>query len=208
MQKLSILIFLFMAFAKGYCQLSISGTQCVSRGSEYEYTVSGLAEKATMMNICLKGGVIAGTSNTCSGDTILSQVRVIWDNDTAATAGSLTVTTGKGVKSFSVSFVSPVYGGKIDNDESLQQVDSTAKPSTIKCSKALQGNCDPKYVYQWESSTDAIRWTAIKDAVNQTLSFKDGLHQSTYFRRKVTEENSSSVGYSNVATVVVNFSLY
>ncbi|MGC4036058.1 MAG: DUF6443 domain-containing protein [Chitinophagaceae bacterium] len=73
---------------------------------------------------------------------------------------------------------------------------------------ASGGSCSPSYSYQWQSSPNNVTYTNISGATATTYNFSSALTATTYYRRMVTETVSSTVAYSNVATVTVMPQLY
>ncbi len=203
MQKLSIFFLFLLATVKGNCQLSITGTQCAARGTTYQYAITGIKDGASIVNVCLTGGLIAGTTTTCISDTALSQVGVVWNTD-GASAGTITVTADGATQSFNAVLIAPLNGGTVDTTVEVQKIDSVVVPADIQCSPATEGACEPTYGYQWESSPDNMHWTAIDNATGQNLSFTEGVVQNIYYRRKTIEGKSDSIAYSNIAVVFVN----
>ena len=204
MKKIKILFLVFFISNGAFAQLNISGSSCVMRGVIYEYWIKGLKEKTDMFKICVSGGVLAGSDNSCTGDTILSMVRVIWSDDISVTSGRITIASGITTKTINTTLFSTLEGGIIDSSLSLQRIDTAMLPVAIKCVVAREGMCNAKYTYQWESSPDAIKWVAINGANYSKLEFATGLIQTTYYRRKVMEHGTGSVAYSNTAVVFLN----
>jgi hypothetical protein len=77
-------------------------------------------------------------------------------------------------------------------------------PQTIRCSTAQGGNCQPGYQYQWQESDNQLNWADIPGAGSQNLTFQAPLVQTKFYRRRVTETGSGSIGYSDVADVFVD----
>ena len=183
-------------------QFSITGSTCVLAGQSYQYTISGPWTQSTTMTWTVSGGVI--TTPSCGNctqktGTPLPNIYISWSS-----SGSLTLTTsnptGNASKTITISLaLSP---GSITSN-GTQYINYNSTPATITCSAATGGSCTPSYSYQWQSSTDNVNFSDISGATSQDLSFSAGLTQTKYFRRKVTETTSSTVGYSNTATVFV-----
>jgi hypothetical protein len=184
-----------------YSQVTISGPACVAAGVQYEYIISGGNwDNSTYMSWCLTGGVIAGTTNSCKSGTPVVYVYVIWNS--GITSGTVSLSTSIGdAPNLQVNIVPALQGGTISS--STQSINYNTVPSTIDCSVASGGSCSPTYSYQWQFSVDGTNYSNITNATSQNLAFSSALTQTTYYRRMVTETSSGTVGYSNVATVIV-----
>jgi hypothetical protein len=127
---------------------------------------------------------------------------VVWDS--AASAGSINITSALGNYSLNISIVSVLSGGFVDSTSRSQSIGYDSLPSPITCSPATGGNCSPVYNYQWQQSQDQVGWTNITASNSQNISFGTPLVQMTFFRRKTTETVSNTIAYSDVAIVFVN----
>lgn len=186
-------------------QVSIIGPVCVVPGTSYEYTISGTWDSTAAMQVCVSGGTILDTSAS-GGCTVngapLAAVVIAWND--GGPGGSLTVTTSQGNASLNVAITSPLLPGMIDSAVISQTVDTLSIPLTITCLPDTGGSCSPVYVYQWQQSDNAVDWVDMAGDSSQNLGFTSPMSQTTYFRRKVTETGSGSIGYSTVAVVFVN----
>jgi hypothetical protein len=189
-----------------YGQVTISGPSCVVAGTVYQYTIRGQWDSTSTMQVCITGGLVqdsAGNSSTCTiQGTPLKAILVTW-NDSASDTGSLSLTSSIGNTTLNVHFTQPLLPGSIDSASKVQMIGNDSVPMTITCSFDSGGSCSPIYVYQWQQSSDMVSWSDITGASSQNLSIDSGLTQSAYFRRKVTETVSGSVGYSDAAAVFV-----
>lgn len=188
-------------------QVTISGPTCVVAGTVYQYTISGNWDSLSTMQVCISSGTIAGssaTSNCTATGAPLATVLVLW-NDSASNTGSISLSSSIGNATLSINFAEPLIPGAIDSVSQTQMVAPDSIPSSIHCSLDTGGSCSPSYSYQWQQSPDAVSWTDIAGANAQNLSFDSALAQTTFFRRKVTETGSGTIGYSNVAVVTLNY---
>ena len=192
---------LFVQTIAGYAQLSITGPVCVIAGAEYQYDIHKGQSDSSNMQLCITGGVIAGTDSACSNKTPFSFVRVIW-RDT--TQGNININTSQGNTSLVVAVTTGLQGGRIDSQIAFQTVSADSIPSSIHCSSAMGSSCSPLYQYQWQQSTNGMNWNNITNAVLQHLDFSAPISQSTYYRRRVTESLSGSINFSDIAVIVIS----
>lgn len=196
------LLILSLVAKVSFGQALISGPNCVIPGTEYQYLISGDWSSDTTVQVCLSGGVIAGTTDSCITDTAISFVTVVWDSSTVN--GTVSVTVGNENTTYNVTTTSFLTGGLIDSVGKIQFIYTDSIPINITCSEATGGACTPFYDYQWQQSYDYSTWTDIDGGNTQNLSFSAGLSQTTYFRRVVTETASNTIGYSDFAAIIVN----
>jgi hypothetical protein len=203
-----LLLFFFPASltVSAYSQsVSVSGPDCVISGPIYLYTISGQWQSGSTVRVCVTGGILADSGGTCIGGAgILSFVRVSWDSG-GQTSGTIAVSSSLGDTTLVIQITTPLSGGQVDSSEASQSIDTLTVPSTIGVPLATGGGCQPTYVYQWQQSTDMVSWLDIAGANAQNLSFTSALAQTTFFRRKVIETVSGTIGYSNEAVVIVNY---
>ena len=189
---------------QAYSQVNISGPTCVMPGTTYQYSISGNLDSSSTMHVCINGGIIADTSikGSCSGDgPPLSAVLVVWSN---GNQGSLTVTSSKGNASINVNVTSSLATGLIDPASAQQNFyDTLSIPAVIHCSEGSGGSCAPSYSYQWQRSQDAMTWEDIPGVSGKDLSFSQPAVHTFYYRRKITENHSNTIGYSSMAVVNV-----
>jgi len=197
-----LLIINFIVFTKlAVAQASISGPTCVNTGIQYQYTISGNWNTSTNMNWCLTGGVISGTTNTCKSGTPVVSILVVWNG--GVTSGVVSLTSSIGNATLNVTVVPALQPGAINASSKTQNINYNSIPVAINCSVATNGSCFPSYSYQWQQSLNSVNWTSITSQTSQNLSLSSPLTQTTYYRRMVTETTSSSVDYSDIATVYV-----
>ncbi|MEJ0105441.1 MAG: DUF6443 domain-containing protein [Bacteroidota bacterium] len=188
---------------QGFSQASISGPACVAAGVEYQYQVSGNWNSSTSMQWCITGGVISGTSVSCSTRVPYPVVRVIF---TTGTGRKVDLVSSIGNATLNVTVTPALQPGTAS--PSSQTINYETVPGTISCTAASGGACSPTFIYQWQQSPNNVTWTDITGATAQNLSFSGSLTITTYYRRKVTINGTSTTGYSNTATVSVNPPLY
>jgi hypothetical protein len=210
----SVLFFtlLFSGFTKTIAQVTITGPSCVIAGTVYQYSISAKWDSTSTMHICVNGGIIAdsslGDNNTCTpSGAPVARMLVIW-NDSASNNGSLSLTSSLGNASFAVHFTDPLLPGSIDSVTGNQQIGYDSIPATIICSIDTGGSCSPSYSYQWQQSLDQVNWVNVDGANSMNLTIQAPLVQTMFYRRKVIDINSSTVGYSNVASVFVGISSF
>jgi hypothetical protein len=191
-----------------FSQPGFSGPNCVLPGVIYQYKIVDASALTVQLNtqVCIHGGSIVDKNGNRLGDCTqstepLATILVMW-NDT--TSGSVAISTSEGNKTLNVNITSELQAGLVDSLTKEQNFsDTTTIPSTIICSAAKGGSCSPNYSYQWQQSSDAMVWTDVQGSTGQNLSFTSGVKQSLYYRRKITETNSGTIGYSDIAIVSV-----
>lgn len=193
-----------------YSQVSISGPTCGVSGNTSNFNavrVGGNFNGVNNMQWCVSGGIIlqaygtniTGTS-TCKSGTSVGSIIVQWNS---VTSGSVSLTTPVGnATNHLVTVASALNPGTISNTSQTIVYNST--PATINCLVAAGGYCTPSHQYQWQKSSDNSTWTDISGATLQNLPFSAALIQTTYYRRRVFETNTSTYAYSGSATVFVN----
>jgi RHS repeat-associated protein len=201
--RVALLLFFISSFCqRAAAQMSIFGTNCVTPGQTYTYSVSSSYVSANSQTYWeLSGGVIAGTSSSIETRPGISSISVIWNDGGGVKAVNLHIYGGSNLSaSLNVGTIVPLSLGSITDNVS-QTVAYKSIPATITCSAASGGGCPPVIEnYQWQQSTDQSVWTDIPGVIDQNLSFYSPIFTTTYFRRKVTS-NSYQTGYSNVAVV-------
>jgi hypothetical protein len=206
---LKYLVFPWLAMAMALSadsQVTISGPTCVVAGTVYQYTITGKWDSLSTMQVCLSSGAIADsawTSNCTVTSAPLAAVLVIW-NDSASNTGTISLTSSIGNATLTVNFAEPLIPGSIDSTSQTQLVATDSIPLQINCSLDTGGSCSPAYYYQWQQSPDMGSWTDMPGANAQNLSFGSPIAQTYFFRRKVTETVSGTIGYSNAAVVIPN----
>ena len=144
--------------------------------------------------------MLTENNSTCIEKKSLASIRVQWRQD--RTTGKITVTSQAGTSNISVNIADTFNPGFIQTTDK-QTISFNRLPSSLSCTQATGGNCSPLFSYQWEQSSDKLIWKEIAGATGRNLSFVSPLQQTTFFRRKVFESKSQTVGYSNAITVFV-----
>jgi len=189
-----------MGFA-GHAQVGISGPTCVTPGTVYQYLITGNWDSTAFMSICINGGIIQATGDSCTPQGApVGQVLVSWR---AMGNGTIIVTSSLGNAGMNVTVVAPLAAGSIDSLSRTQLLAPGDTPAGITCSAASNGACSPSYSYQWQRSFDRVSWDNLDGATGLSLTIDSALTQSTYYRRQVTETSSNTIAYSDVAAVFV-----
>lgn len=196
---LAFLISVIAIISKG--QTTITGSSCVIPELATQYNISGKWTANSTVQICVKNGKLQSTGTPCYNGKPVSYIRVIWDN--SGTNGSISLTSADGNASHSVKITRPLRAGIIDAASEKQEIEADKIPSTISCSPALWGGCNPVYQYQWQQSIDRVTWVDINNAISQNLKFTAAINESKFYRRKVTETNSRTIKYSQAASVLI-----
>jgi hypothetical protein len=203
---LAVLIQLFLLTTYVSGQVTVSGSTCVFPGVSYQYNITGNWDSTSTTQICITGGSIKNFDSsvhscTLQGGAPLGSVLVSWNN--ILDSGTIAITSDKGNATLSISIISPLVPGRIDSSSKLQAIDYDSIPSMIICSVNSGGSCSPVYFDQWQQSFNQLSWTDIEGAINQNLVISSQLTQPTFYRRKVTEQQSGTIAYSDVALVDV-----
>ncbi len=172
--------------------LTIEGPSCVRNGVEYQYIIKGNGDNQPVQ-VCIKGGVLAHTKQTCTGDSLLTEVRVEW---TDSISGELSLQSAAGKAGKTVSIAKELNPGSIDREATVRIFKAGTKPADIIYTFASGGGCNPVYEYQWQQSTDNLKWTDIDNTNKQRFSFQAAAGQSFYYRRKVTDTSSGNIAYT------------
>lgn len=203
---ISFLIALSFVSDAAFSQVTVTGPTCVIPAMTYEYSiaVSGNWNSITTMKVCVTGGVIKSRDTslvTCTrnGGAPLASVLIAWTG--SALNSFLSVTSDQGNTSLAISLTSVLFPGNISSSSKTQVIDYNSIPSMIICSIDKGGSCAPSYSDQWQQSPDELKWSDIDRATNQNLMVTASLIQQTFYRRKVTEKQSGTIGYSDVASV-------
>jgi len=196
-----ILAFGFVSLSL-FGQVTVAGPSCVVPGTTYQYLINGPWDSASTMQVCVTGGLVAGSNSTCTTNGAPhASVLVIWG---ASGSGSVTVSSSKGSGTISVNITSVLTGGTIPASARTQSIAYKGTPSVIDCSTVTGGSCSPSYQYQWQQSRDRLNWTDIPGAQGLTLSLGQALEEATFYRRRVTETGSGTVAYSDIAFIDVS----
>lgn len=99
-----------------------------------------------------------------------------------------------------ITIYSTLVAGSIGDD---QTIDYNTQPDELTGTTATGGSGD--YTYQWQYSYDEETWYSITDGTDVSYQ-PDSLTQTTYFRRKVSQENCTTV-YTNTITITVESEL-
>lgn len=185
----------------GYAQVNVSGPGCVMPGTEYQYEIMKDQSDSSNIQVCLSGGVIAGTDSVCRNALFFTFIRVIWRD---SSRGKITLRTSRGNDSIIVKVTKILRGGKINAPMNFQMLRADSVPGILSCSDAVGGGCSPIYKYEWQKSADGMDWKILSGATSQNLEFASPISQNTYYRRKVTETNSGSESFSDVAVIILN----
>ncbi len=186
----------------GYGQLEIDGDgRSEVQGNSYTYNVTYNGTSAYLYNgpytWTISGGVITGTSTTVVSGTSTSYLYNIAINVTWSSNGSINFSSNLGNSILWVFVAAPLQPGTLS--PSTQTINYGAV-ATITGTDATGGSVLPSYSYQWQSSADNVNWTNISGATG--VSYSPTVYATTYFRRQVTETNSSTIGYTS--SVLVN----
>lgn len=200
------LFFILIDSVNVLCQVTLNGPTCVIAGAIYQYNISGSWDTASTMRVCLTGGIFKSQDTSFESCTQkngmpLGSVLVQW-KDSLNTA-SIILTSTLGEATLNVSIISPLVPGIIDSSSKNQSIAYDSIPSVIVCSTDNGGSCSPSYSHQWQQSSNGMSWVNIEGATDQNLKITSPLTQSTYYRRKVTEQQSGTIGYSDIALVDV-----
>lgn len=186
----------------GYSQPTVSGASCVMPGVVYQYNISGNWNSTSTMQVCLSGGAMLNSSNSCTPNAApVSFIQIIWNN---SSSGSIQISSSSGNAKMNVTIASVLNGGAISSVGASQVIGYDSVPNIINCTSSSGGTCSPVYNYQWQQSYNILSWIDVKGATGQNLILSSTLKQTTFFRRKVTEVSSSSIAYSDIALVDVH----
>lgn len=194
-RTLIFIVFLFIVNAV-FGQKTLSGPFCVTPGIEYQYVIN--IPGTTDWTICVSGGAIVGQNDPCFKGSSSSVIKIVWAKNVA---NSITV-SGAVSEKYAIRTIDDFDAGLI-MDSIIASHEKTLKVPTIYCTDAKGGACNVSLIYSWEMSDDQVIWIALKGETGQHLSFKELIKGPIYFRRKVTNALTSTVGYSNVAHVFV-----
>lgn len=201
-----IIVTLFVFFNTLYivhAQKFINGFECVTSGVEYEYRFNAGWDTSTSIQVCVTGGIIANDNTACKTMAGLVYIKVKWDEINKR--GSITVTYPKGSLTKNVVITPHLSGGTIDSSTFVQYVDYGKKPKDISCSVAKGGNCNPGYTYQWQQSANILVWENINGGIDKDLKFSSGITEQTFYRRKITDNTTGTIAYSEPVVVYVNY---
>ncbi len=200
-----IFFFLLLIHFTANSQPTITGPTCVMPGAVYQYTIKGSWKAASTMQVCIAGGNFRSKDTSLKNCTPqagapLSSLLIVWNNPGT---GSIILSSAIGNSTLNVTIVSTLQGGTIDSSSKKQVIGYDSIPSTILCSADIGGSCSPVFMDQWQQSYDMLSWKDIQGATSLNLSITTPLKQATFYRRKVTEKTSGTIGYSDIAFVDV-----
>ncbi|MGC4036056.1 MAG: hypothetical protein QM764_08845 [Chitinophagaceae bacterium] len=180
-----------------FSQLTIEGQTCVLSGTEYQYNLKGDIPDGSQ--ICVSGGTITGVASSCTSALGAGYVRVTWTDK----KGSISLKSGQGNQSLDVVVTTPLDPGTISSVKA-ELISFKASCSAISCGKPNGGGCNATYSFQWQRSLNNLVWEDIKGATGQNLGALSALTDTYFYRRRVTENNSKTVAYSDATVVYVS----
>jgi len=195
-----ILMPLFGFTASVHAQAYISGPGCVMAGTVYMYTIQGKTDASPLQGLCITGGLLVDSGKSCIGKTDYSYARISWNS---SSTGSIRLNSLATNNTLQVNVTTPLNGGAPDSLNKMKTVDTLTPPGTVVCSPASGGNCSPLYAYQWQQSNNSADWKDIKGATGQNLQLNNTLTETMYYRRKVVETKSGTVGYAGLVMVSI-----
>ncbi|MCU7551148.1 hypothetical protein OCK74_18655 [Chitinophagaceae bacterium LB-8] len=199
-QKVLLVLLGLFSCSISFAQVTISGAECVLTGMVYQYDIKGDWKENDKINICVEGGVLVETNTTCVEKQTVSSIRLQWS--AGRNTGKVTVSSQAGTADLGVNIAPGFKPGFIETAD--KQILTVRKiPASLSCTQASGGNCSPSFSYQWEESLNKVHWKEIIGATEPNLSFAAPLKQTTFFRRKVVESKSQTIGYTNEITVFV-----
>lgn len=201
---LTIIILLCSLTGNGIAQMQLSGPTCVKTGTTYQYNIYGKWQSGDNAKLCITGGEFVNGSTNCEFDSVISFIRVKWYDDFQD--GSLVLSSNSGNASIAVNISTALTPGTITSGHK-QDLPYETIPQTIVCSNPQGGSCNPSYALQWEKSADGNNWVSIENATQKNLDFNFPLTKTAYFRRKLNENNSSEIAYSDTAVVYIGADL-
>lgn len=182
-------------------QVTIKGPTCVVPGRAYHYVIKGNWDSTSTMQVCITGGLMKPGIPCSIDNKVVSSVFVTWNE---GANGTISVKSSSGDVSLSVTGTKELNAGIVTATE-REQTYSKGKSFTFHCSAATGGSCRPVYTYQWQKSIDGLSWTDISGSTGKDLAFTESILMNTFFRRVVTEKNSNTIGYSEIAQLTVVF---
>ena len=195
------LVFGIGVISYGNAQINLTGPECVVPGIEYQYAIKKAPASLTSIKICINGGTLSGNSDSCWVDSALTVFRIIWNENISN--GNITLNSGLGNTVKKVSITKKLFPGLLADSSREQTINFNSIPAEIICSPAEGGGCSNLYEYQWLKSLDNVSWKSINGAITENLIYKLPMHETTYFRRKVTNTISNTTAYSPMAAVFV-----
>lgn len=201
-KKTAVSLFALFAFLFAGAQpaSTISGVQCVLPGLVYQYDIKVAVKENETVKVCIENGILPESNSACTEAVLIPLVHVQWQE--GKTTGKITVSSPAETKTFTVNISAPFNPGTIQTSDK-QTINFKKSPPVLTCTPAKGGNCTPSFTYEWERSSDKLRWTTISTAKAANLSLSTPLEQTTFFRRKAIETKSKTTGYSNEITVFV-----
>jgi hypothetical protein len=206
MKQYSTTAVIFLMCILGYAiqlraqQALIEGPSCVISGKEYQYNVAGSIGDSSDLKICVTGGRYVTGSEQCTTSRINKFVRVIWNENTT---GKISIESQGLLSELSVKTTGVFKPGNLVITENEIWLDTVTIPPTLHCENPSGAHCTPVYRYQWQYSEDYLTWREIPGAVEPELQFNQEIKRATYIRRKVLEENSKTIGYSDILTMLI-----
>ena len=182
-------------------QVYITGPTCVIPGTTYLYNFQGKWDSSPIGQLCISGGLITDSGKSCVYKTDFSYTKINWNNN--ITTGTIQISSPAGKATLNVNITTPLNPGTLDSTIKFQSLDTLNIPSIILCSYAKGGSCSPAFSYQWQQSDNNVKWIDLSGATGQHLKLNSPLKQTMYYRRKVLDSRSGSVGYSEMAMIEI-----
>lgn len=196
-----LLFCLFLCLPSLKAQVQLKGATCILPGVAYQYEMSAPCKSEESIRVCIEGGLIMVTSDSCYVGKWPPYIRVVWFEN--AKKYSIAIVNSACSEYFPINVMKELKGGQISSDNKLQPVTKLELARTIVCTEASGGSCDNQFKYQWEISDDNLHWVEIRGADSKDFIIKETYKQSTFLRRKVIETVSNSIAYSDVAIIAI-----
>lgn len=198
---LLLLAGLFFTAKESRAQLTLTGPNCVVKGSSIGYYLDGFNYSViNHMDWCVTNGTIIYQESNCQSGDWVTSIPVEWSSTASTGAVTVTITTPNGTTNLSitVTLVDPLNPGSLQS-AATQTIPYDTKPGTIFATAASGGACTPSYSYLWESTTDFITFTTVGTDQNYTPG---NLTQTTYYRRTVTEGTTGAIGFLDSYAII------
>lgn len=186
-----------------FAQATIKGAVCVSPGLPYSYSVIMPEKKMSKTGVGLRivGGKFIdkkeASVQVMDGDVI----RVVWDS--GYSSKYLMVDNPRQKAIYPVDILPMLNPGGVEKNTLMKEVAVSKADLALTYSAATGGYCSPEYKYQWQRSYDRIYWSDIPGATEAQYKTPAKAEQAMYYRRAVTELNTSTIAYTEPTAVFI-----
>lgn len=201
---IKLLITACLVFWANFCiaQVKIIGPSCVEGNFPYSYELNGIWTTESTMQLCVTGGLIIDSNTYCISGSPVNSIKIKWLNENND-QGNIELTSSIGNANLKVIISPALNPGEILSQSKIQTIKPDSAVAIIECTPARGGGCQSNFIYQWQSSVDAVNWLNIEGTNTTNFEIRTPIKETTFFRRKNVQPHSNTISFSEMAVVYV-----